>query len=214
MTNFQHNIRIALRPADMTERLKEQNRYIENDFMDDTGSKHMLMYEQDGLKVEDFCNFITLEAGQTFVRTAAGTEFSESSISRQPYSGITKCLVPLKNFKSLPGQRLPATWHPVVRLPDSQGRLYMSDQMLGNTRYLTEYEQSQRVPPPLVAYHNDRTKLMQPVWAIGHYAPPSPPTVEHAPAQQPHPGFYDANLWSEPPTLQECIAGILGRIFS
>ncbi|KAJ6023772.1 hypothetical protein N7540_004569 [Penicillium herquei] len=161
---FMHEIRLAIRPAEMPEHLKRSNKYVEYDFLDDTGSPNMLIYEQDRWEMENICNFVCQEMGQTYVNTAAGSatmrviHLEVSLLS----SGLKRQLVPWTKVACyiMPGMRQPGEprlsgiWlrHLLYTLtrPDNQGMLYISDEGFHDTVNITYPVQPR--PPPAHSY--------------------------------------------------------------
>ncbi|KAJ5910623.1 hypothetical protein N7504_005266 [Penicillium tannophilum] len=229
-TNIMNDIRLAIRPADMPARQKQENRYIEYDFLDDTGSKHMLIYEQDCWDIEDICNFICPEAGQTFVCTAAGTgifkvihveatlfwDHGFTKIQVIPWTPVTCYVAPGRQVGSQP--RLSGVWlrhllYHVTR-PDKEGNLYLADQDLDSSINVGSYAMANRQAPPLVSYYNDPG-------ASGLYTPgPYPPGGNfHQDSEPPRPrrhrpGQYPADYPPEgSPTWSETLTDIFKQIF-
>ncbi|KAJ5949823.1 hypothetical protein N7454_001407 [Penicillium verhagenii] len=187
-TNYMHDLRIAIRPADMSPRLKQQNRYIEYDFMDDTGSKHMLIFAQDLFDIEEICNAMCPEAGQSFVRTAAGSgvfnvvhveaaifwDRREDNTKQQviPWTTITCYVAPSPRRKSQP--RLSGVWlrHLLFHItrPDGNGKLYLTDQVIDDSINLTSLEIQNRAPPPILSYYDHAAGPTRLEWAYGHWS--------------------------------------------
>lgn len=204
----------------MPARQKQENRYIEYDFLDDTGSKHMLIYEQDCWDIEDICNFICPEAGQTFVCTAAGTGIFKvihveatlfwdqgfTKVQVIPWTPVTCYVAPGRQAGSQP--RLSGVWlrhllYHVTR-PDKEGNLYLADQDLDSSINVGPYAMANRQAPPLVSYYNDAgasglyTPGPYPPSGDGRQDPEPPRPRRHRPVQYPADYPPEGSLtWSE-----------------
>ncbi|KAJ5618567.1 hypothetical protein N7528_006678 [Penicillium herquei] len=157
-------IRLAVRPAEMPEHLKRSNKYVEYDFLDDTGSQNMLIYESDRYEMENVCNYICQEMGQTFVNTAAGS--SAMRVIHLEVSilslGMKRRLVPWTKVACyiMPGARQPGEprlsgiWlrHMLYTLtrPDNNGMLYISDEGFHESVNITFPVEPR--PPPANSY--------------------------------------------------------------
>ncbi|KAJ5726940.1 hypothetical protein N7493_005967 [Penicillium malachiteum] len=161
---FTHEIRLAIRPAEMPEHLKRKNKYVEYDFLDDTGSQNMLIYESDRYEMENVCNDICQEMGQTFVNTAAGSSAMRvvhlevtilSSGTKRPLVPWTKVACYIMPGARQPGEpRLSGIWlrHMLYTLtrPDNHGMLYISDEGFHESVNIELPVQPR--PPPALSY--------------------------------------------------------------
>ncbi|KAJ5640187.1 uncharacterized protein N7484_008049 [Penicillium longicatenatum] len=232
-TNIMHDIRLAIRPADMPAELKGRNRYIEYDFLDDTGSQHMLIYEQDCWDIEDICDFICPEAGQTFVRTAAGTGIFKvvhveaalfwdqgfSKVQVVPWTPVTCYVAPGRQLGSQP--RLSGVWlrhllYHVTR-PDNEGNLYLSDQDWDASINVGPFEMANRQAPPLVAYFNEPGAPLRPAGVPGHVSPGTYPpggnSNQYPESYHPYPEHYPGEFPPEsPPTWRQALTEIFKAV--
>ncbi|KAJ5715505.1 uncharacterized protein N7483_012686 [Penicillium malachiteum] len=161
---FMHEIRLAIRPAEMPDHLKGSNKYVEYDFLDDTGSPNMLIYEQDRWEMENICNYVCQEMGQTFVSTAAGSatmrviHLEVSLLSNPmklqlvPWTKVACYIMP--GMRQVGEPRISGIWlrHLLYTLtrPDNKGMLFLSDEGFCDTVNIMYPVQPR--PPPAHSY--------------------------------------------------------------
>lgn len=165
-----------MRPPDIPSREKwevgPKEELVELDFLDDTGCKHMLMYDEDRWVLEEKYNFDCPEMGTAYVGTPAGpaglrvihvdvTMFWNEGYTKHqviPWTTVT-CYVILGGQN--PTQpRLSGVWlrHLLYTMtsPDDKGLLFLSDEGFNSSYNLSSYQMMSRHAPHPTSFRDPR----------------------------------------------------------
>ncbi|KAJ5261111.1 hypothetical protein N7478_011706 [Penicillium angulare] len=179
---FTHTIRLAMRPphipdykSDEVGDLSTDRGQVEFDFLDDTGCKHMLIFDRDRWEIEEKYNCECPDMGTTYVSTAAGVAalkaihvdvslfWDEGYAKHQilPWSTVTCYVVSGSVAPTQP--RLSGVWlrHLLYTMtrPDKEGSLFLSDEFFHDGHKLDSSTMLKRRTPLPVSFRTPQSDV-------------------------------------------------------